>query len=668
MRTLSIDIETYSSVDLAKSGVYAYSEAPDFQILLFAYSWDNGPVEVVDLSSGDLYDLPTEVVFALADPEIKKTAWNAAFERICISRAYQEIGWKGKFLDPAQWHCTMVHSLMCGYPAALAAAGKALNLEDQKMDTGKNLIRYFCVPCKPTKINKGRTRNLSTHAPEKWAEFVEYNRRDVEVELEALGLLKQILPIIPKVERELWILDQHINDRGINIDQSMVRHAIQCDSEYKVRFEAEAINLTGLENPKSVAQIKKWLESAEGITVESLNKKDLPGVLEQVESDKGKRVLELRQELSKTSVKKYEAMRNGMGRDQRVRGLLQYYGASRTGRWAGRLVQVQNLPQNKMPDLDFARNLLKNGQYEGLGLIYDSVPDVLSQLIRTAFIPSENSRFIVADFSAIEARVIAWLANEQWRLDVFNDHGKIYEASAAQMFKVPLESIGKGSPLRAKGKVSELALGYQGGAKALIAMGALDMGLMKEELSDLVSTWRKANPNIVKMWYTYDSAAQEAVRTGERISVKHGVVFDKTHPGILSVCLPSGRSLSYIDPLIKKTTIYKDDGSFFETDTLSYLGMDQTTKQWKRIPTYGGKLVENIVQAIARDCLADSMRRLNDAVYKTVVHVHDEVVLDVPKGFGSLEEVSEIMAQPISWAAGLPLRADAYECDYYMKD
>ena len=664
MRTLSIDIETYSSVDLAKSGVYAYSEAPDFQILLFAYSWDNGPVEVVDLSSGDLYDLPTEVVFALADPEIKKTAWNAAFERICISRAYQEIGWKGKFLDPAQWHCTMVHSLMCGYPAALAAAGKALNLEDQKMDTGKNLIRYFCVPCKPTKINKGRTRNLSTHAPEKWAEFVEYNRRDVEVELEALGLLKQILPIIPKVERELWILDQQINDRGINIDQSMVRHAIQCDSEYKVRFETEAINLTGLENPKSVAQIKKWLESAEGITVESLNKKALPGVLEQVETDKGKRVLELRQELSKTSVKKYEAMRNGMGIDERVRGLLQYYGANRTGRWAGRLVQVQNLPQNKMPDLDFARNLLKNGQYEGLGLIYDSVPDVLSQLIRTAFIPSENSRFIVADFSAIEARVIAWLANEQWRQEVFQTHGKIYEASAAQMFGVPLDLIKKGNPeydLRAKGKVAELALGYQGGSGALIAMGALDMGLAESELPPLVRAWRKANPNIVRMWELYESTALEVVRTGKESSTPEGVRF-KREKGFMQIQLPSGRSLYYINPMIEPHQ------KFDKGVSLTYLGMDQTTKQWKRIPTYGGKLVENVVQAIARDCLADSMRRLNDAGYKTVMHVHDEVVLDVPKGFGSLEEVSEIMAQPISWAAGLPLRADAYECDYYMKD
>ena len=664
MGALSIDIETYSSVDLAKSGVYAYSEAPDFQILLFAYSWDNGPVEVADLSGGSLLDLPTDVLCALMDPEIKKTAWNAAFERICISRAYQEIGWKGKFLDPAQWHCTMVHSLMCGYPAALAAAGKALNLEDQKMDTGKNLIRYFCVPCKPTKINKGRTRNLSTHAPEKWAEFVEYNRRDVEVELEALGLLKQILPIIPKVERELWILDQQINDQGINIDQSMVRNAIQCDSEYKVRFEAEAINLTGLENPKSVAQIKKWLESAEGITVESLNKKALPGVLEQVETDKGKRVLELRQELSKTSVKKYEAMRNGMGIDERVRGLLQYYGANRTGRWAGRLVQVQNLPQNKMPDLDFARNLLKNGQYEGLGLIYDSVPDVLSQLIRTAFIPSENSRFIVADFSAIEARVIAWLANELWRLFVFQTHGKIYEASAAQMFGVPLDLIKKGNPeydLRAKGKVAELALGYQGGSGALIAMGALDMGLAESELPALVRAWRKANQNIVRMWELYESTALEVVRTGKESSTPEGVCF-KREKGFMQIQLPSGRSLYYINPMIEPHL------KFDKGVSLTYLGMDQTTKQWKRIPTYGGKLVENVVQAIARDCLADSMRRLNDAGYKTVMHVHDEVVLDVPKGFGSLEEVSEIMAQPISWAAGLPLRADAYECDYYMKD
>ena len=651
MRTLSIDIETYSSVDLGKAGVYAYSEAEDFQILLFAYSWDGGSVEVVDLSEGGPIDLPMDVLCALTDPEIKKTAWNAAFERVCISRSL------GRPLDPAQWDCTMVRSLMLGYPGSLDAAGKALNLTDTKLDTGKNLIRYFCLPCKATKINKGRTRNLPHHAPDKWADFVEYNRRDVEVELAIMNKFSEFEPT--SFERELWILDQQINDRGVAADPLLINAAIYCDLLYKTHFKEEAIQLTGLDNPSSVAQIKNWLE-ADGLQVESLNKKAMPELLAKDMSPEAKRALELRSELTKTSVKKYETMKRALGKDKRIRGLLQYYGANRTGRWAGRLVQVQNLPQNKMPDLDRARSLLRGGHHKGLGLLYDSVADVLSQLIRTAFIPSKDSRFIVADFSAIEARVIAWLAGEEWRMEVFRSHGKIYEASAAQMFKVPLESIDKGSPLRAKGKVAELALGYQGGSGALIQMGALDMGLSEKELPPLVRAWRKANPNIVNLWRLSEDAAFEAVRTRKPATI-NGVLFDSSKE-YLTIALPSGRSLYYASPRIEPHA--KFEGQMM----ITYLGMDQTTKQWKRIPTYGGKLVENIVQAIARDCLAESMKRLDDAGYKIVMHVHDEVVLDVPNDFGSLAEVQAIMGAPIDWAEGLPLRADAYECNYYMKD
>lgn len=659
MKTLSIDIETYSSVDLGKSGVYAYSEAEDFQILLFAYSWDGGPVEVVDLSDGGIEGLPLDVLCALSDPEILKTAWNAAFERICISRSL------GRMLDPAQWFCSMVHSLTMGYPAGLEAAGKALKLTDQKMDIGKNLIRYFCVPCKPTKINKGRTRNLPEHAPEKWQQFIEYNRRDVEVELAIMEKLDPRISVGPK-ERELWILDQQINDRGIALDPELVENAIQCDQIYKEIFKEEATRLTGLENPKSVAQIKGWLENAEGIKIESLNKKAVPEVFEKLENQSSIRALELRQELSKTSVKKYETMKNALGKDDRVRGLLQYYGASRTGRWAGRLVQVQNLPQNKMPDLDYARNLLRTGKFEALGMIYDSVPDVLSQLIRTAFIPSKGSRFIVADFSAIEARVIAWLANEKWRLDVFKGHGKIYEASASQMFKVPIASIDKGSPLRAKGKVAELALGYQGGSGALIQMGALDMGLSENELPGLVRSWRKVNPNIVNLWALYEDAAFATLQTRQQclVDVASRGAAVGFHGGSdrLLIRLPSERILVYVEPRIQPHIKFETGQS------LTYSGMDQTTKQWKRIPTYGGKLTENIVQGIARDCLSEAMLRLDKAGYKNTIHVHDEVVLDEQIGSGSMEEVIEIMGQPISWAPGLLLRADAYECDYYQKD
>jgi len=957
---LSCDIETYSSVDLGKSGVYAYTEAPDFEILLFGYAFDDEPVQVVDLASGE--PLPHHVLQALTDPNVIKTAFNANFERTCISKHF------GYPMPPWQWRCTQVHALTLGLPIHLEGAAKAMKLKQQKDTAGKLLIRYFSMPCKPTKTNGRRTKNRPEHAPEKWEQFKAYCRQDVEVEREIRKALERFP--VPPIEQRLWELDQRINDSGVQINPILVANAITCDTQYQERLIKEAAKLTGLDNPKSVAQLKKWLLEAEGLEVESLNKDSIPELLKQTESETVKRVLELRQEMAKTSVKKYMAMDRARCRDNRIRGLLQFYGANRTGRWAGRLVQVQNLPQNKLPDLDLARQLLIAGEYETLELLYDSVPVVLSQLIRTAFISAEGHRFIVADFSAIEARVIAWYANEKWRLDVFNTHGKIYEASASAMFKVPIEEITKGNPLRQKGKVAELACiaegqlvltntglvpienitlqhkvwdgmefikheglifkgvrevmtyegltatpdhlvwveeqsepirfedvassgahllrtgvgrqairmgrdyqpgkemetglercsstdpmcqlwgspmdaarqpdqrnikrmpnllttktntemvrqeangcqtalhqperqklcqlrsqrdripfqfdsgsrtldnrefrtpierfgvrqnrhkwplrtgkypiypqtskpgqqtfnditgmeskrvavctecsyqetipgndqrgnnrgsqtgcerqteklagnrrkvkvydilnagprhrftvsnclvhncGYQGGPGALISMGALKMGLKEEELPKIIRSWRQANPHIVQFWYDVERAAIEAVRDKTAVHLHHGLVFSY-ESGIMFIRLPSGRRLAYVRPRI-------EIDERFNKPVLTYEGMDQTTKQWARLNTYGGKLVENIVQATARDCLAEAMLRVDAAGYRIVMHVHDEVVLEVPHGSsGSLEEVCEIMGQPIKWAPGLPLRADGFEADYYKKD
>lgn len=649
MKTLAVDIETYSSVDLRSSGVFSYTESDDFEILLFGYSFGDAPIQVVDLAQGE--EIPKEVIEALTDSSIIKTAFNAAFERTCIAKHL------GKPMPPEEWRCSMAHSLTLGLPGNLAGVAQALRIKEQKMDEGKALIRYFSIPCKPTKANGGRTRNLPKHDMEKWNLFKEYCKQDVEVEV----AIRKKLDNFPMIDKEikLWNLDQKINDFGVRIDKSLVENAIKCDEGYQEELYKEALELTKLENPNSPSQLRKWLEEETKLKVENLTKATVSELLEKDIPTKAKRVLELRQDMSKTSVRKYEAMDRAICKDERVRGLLQFYGAA-TGRWAGRLVQVQNLPRNTMSDLDLARNLLLEGNYEAIELLFDSVPDVLSQLIRTAFIPSENSRFIVSDFSAIEARVIAWLAGESWRLDVFNSHGKIYEASASQMFGVPLEEITKDSEYRRKGKISELALGYQGSVGALKAMGAIDMGLEEQELKPLVDTWRRSNPNIVKLWWDIGDAAIKVVKERTTIKMQYGLKFSYKS-GILFITLPSGRSLAYVRPRI-------GIDERFMKDKLTFEGIMPGTRKWGRVDTYGGKLTENIIQAIARDCLAESMLKLDKKGYKIAFHVHDEVVLDVPKDKGSLKEVEDIMGLPIEWAKGLPLGAEGFEAEYYKKD
>ncbi|WP_079525420.1 DNA polymerase [Solibacillus isronensis] len=649
MNLLSIDIETYSSVDLIKSGVYAYCESADFEILLFAFAVDDDDVEIVDLASGE--KIPDDIVSAILDPAVIKTAYNANFERTCLAKHFHQP------MPPDQWRCSSVHALMLGLPGYLDGVAKCLKLKEQKMKEGKALIRYFSVPCKPTKVNGGRTRNLPEHDLEKWGTFKDYCKQDVEVERQIRKKLEVFS--IPKVEQQLWELDQKINDVGVLIDKSLVINAIQADESFQNDLFKEAVCLTGLENPNSPTQLKGWLLK-QGIEVSSLTKKNVETLMGEVENLEVKRLLELRQAMSKTSVKKYEAMDRSICPDQRIRGLLQFYGANRTGRWAGRLVQIQNLPRNSLKDLQIAKGLLKSGNYEALELLFSSVSDVLSQLIRTAFIPSQGNRFIVADFSAIEARVIAWLGGERWRMDVFQSHGKIYEASAAQMFKVPIETIDKGSPLRQKGKIAELALGYGGSKGALMQMGALEMGLTEDELPELVSAWREANPNIVKLWWGIEAAAIKAVKEKAVVKMQYGLTFHYTK-GILFITLPSGRSLAYVRPRI-------GIDERFGKEQLTYEGTEQGSKQWGRIPTYGGKLTENIIQAVARDCLAVSMLRLDEAGYRINFHVHDEVILDVPVGKGSMEEVEIIMGQSIDWAPGLPLGADSFETYYYKKD
>ncbi|MBS1776016.1 MAG: hypothetical protein JSS64_07020 [Bacteroidetes bacterium] len=649
MNTLSIDIETYSSVDLKSAGVYKYAQAPDFEILLFAYAFDKQPVEIIDLAQWE--DLPDNVLNALTDPAVLKTAHNASFERTCIANHFN------LELDPSQWECTMVKASMLGLPLSLDAVAKALKLEQEKSTTGKALIRYFSIPCKPTKANGQRTRNYPEHDAEKWEQFKAYCIQDVEVER---GIRESISWFsIPASEKQLWTLDQQINDTGILLDPVFIRHAIHIDRSYRNRLTEEAVQLTGLNNPNSVSQLKEWVNAETDNEVEKLTKEAVPELLKTVENTTVRRVLELRQLMSRSSVKKYNAMTAAICDDSRVRGLLQFYGANRTGRWAGRLVQVQNLPRNELKDLDLARKLVKEGDSELLEILFGNVPDTLSQLIRTAFIAPEAHRFIVADFSAIEARVIAWLAGERWRMEVFKTHGKIYEASASQMFKVPIEQITKGSDLRQKGKVSELALGYQGGPAALITMGALKMGIPEEELPKLVKMWRNANKAIVNYWYEVERAAIEAVERGQKVTIKHGISFF-VEKNILFIELPSGRRLAYLYPRLKPNK--------FGGVSLAYTGMNQTSKQFGFQDTYGGKLVENIVQAVARDCLAVALLRISGAGYKIVMHVHDEIVCEVPNGFGSCEEINKIMSEPIDWAKGLPLTAESYETEYYKKD
>lgn len=644
MKNLSVDIETFSSIDLTKSGVYRYAEAPDFEVILLGYSVDGGDVIVLDLASGDV--LPVEIREALLDDTVTKWAFNAQFERVCLSR------YLGTWLKPDAWKCTMIWSAYMGLPLSLVGVGAVLGIEKQKLVEGKELIRYFSRPCKPTKANGGRTRNLPADAPEKWEAFKAYNARDVEVELAIQRRLKNFP--MPDHEWQNYYLDQEINDRGIMLDMEFVREAIDLDSRSRSELIAAMRELTGLENPNSVTQLKSWL-AEQGLKTESLDKAAVKELLKEVPAQVGS-VLEMRQSLAKSSVRKYAAMENAVCLDGRARGLLQFYGANRTGRFAGRLIQVQNLPRNNLPDLGQARGLVKSGDHETIEVLYDSVPLVLSDLIRTAFIPKPGCQFIVADFSAIEARVIAWLAGESWRNAVFADHGKIYEASASQMFGVPIEEITKDSPLRQKGKIAELALGYGGSVGALKAMGALEMGLAEEELQPLVNAWRTANPNIVRLWWEVDKAASLAVR--ERTTTHcYGLCFE-FRSGMLFITLPSGRRLAYVKPKIGLNR--------FGRDAVTYEGIGNT-KKWERIETYGPKLVENIVQAISRDILCDAMRRLDDAGLSIVMHVHDEVVIEADDGV-LLDEVCQIMSVTPHWAKGLILRADGFRCPFYQKD
>jgi len=642
---LSLDIETFSSVDLVKCGVYAYTNSNDFEILLFAYSIDDAETKIIDLASGE--KLPKEIVEGLEDDNVIKTAFNANFERTCLSKHLNS------YLEPKAWRCTAVQAAMLGLPLSLAGVGAVLGLEKQKMNEGKELIRYFCMPCNPTKTNNMRTRNLPIYAQDKWELFKTYCKRDVIVE-KAIKVKIAKYPI-PEKEQAYYELDQKINDKGIFIDEKLVKQAIKCDSILKEENTIKAQNITGLDNPNSVAQLKVWLIE-NGIAVESLSKKAVSDLAKDSDGEV-EALLKLRMEMAKTSIKKYEAIERSVCRDGRVRGLFQFYGANRTARWAGRLVQVQNLPQNHIPDLTLARNLVKEGRFDELQLFYSSVSNILSELIRTAFIPRVNNRFIVADFSAIEARVIAWLAGEKWRMDVFATHGKIYEASASQMFHVPIETITKTSPLRQKGKISELALGYGGSIGALTSMGAIEMGVKEEELKPLVTAWRNANPNIVSLWWEVDRAAIKAVKERTETQVKN--IKFKYQSGILFITLPSGRKLSYIKPRIQLNK--------FDREGITYEGIG-ATKKWERINTYGPKLVENIVQAIARDLLAEAMLGLDKAGYEIVMHIHDEVVIEAPINKGSLKEVCDIMGVTPKWSRGLPLRADGYECDYYKKD
>lgn len=648
MKTLSIDIETYSGTDLAKSGVYRYAQSPDFEVLLFGYSTDGGEVHVIDLASGE--SLPPDIIKALSDETITKWAHNAQFERICLSRCLGMT--TGQLLDPQSWRCTMVWSAYLGLPLSLEGAALVTGAAKQKLAEGKELIRYFCSPCKPTVAYGGRTRNLPEHAPEKWERFKAYNARDVETEM-AIAERLAMFPV-PKDEWMNYILDQEISDRGIRLDMDLVRAAVQCDERSRADLTRAMQEITDLENPNSVAQMKSWL-AENGLETGTLGKAAVSEMLKTAPGNLGE-VLELRQDLARSSVKKYTAMENAVCSDGRARGLIQFYGANRTGRFAGRLIQVQNLPQNHLPDLEQARNLVKSGDFEMLEALYDSVPAVLSELIRTAFVPKFGFKFIVADFSAIEARVIAWLAGEAWRNEVFATHGKIYEASTSQMFRVPVEEITKGSPLRQKGKIAELALGYGGSVGALKAMGALDMGVDEKELQPLVTAWRTANPNIVRLWWDVDRAVIAAVR--ERTTTQtHGIRFEY-RSSMLFITLPSGRQLAYVKPRIEPNR--------FGNDSVTYEGVG-ATKKWERIESYGPKFVENIVQAISRDILCHAMLRLDGVGLSIVVHVHDEVVIEASPGV-SREAVCRYLGETPPWAAGLLLRADGFECQFYKKD
>ncbi|MBM6860282.1 DNA polymerase, partial [Clostridium saudiense] len=648
-----IDIETYSEIDLVRSGVYSYTASSSFEILLFAYAFDDEEVKIIDIARGE--KIPNEILEAIEDESIIKTAFNANFERVCLSK------YLNKNLSARSWRCTAIHGLTLGLPGSLEALAEKLGLEKQKMKEGKALIKYFSIPCKGKDNNEQSSfeynigkvnRNYPDDSLEKWELFKKYCIQDVEVE-RAIRKKLERFPVIDK-EHELYVLDQEINDRGISIDINLVNNAIKCDSYHKDKLLNEIKNITNLTNPNSVTQLKEWL-SEKGVEVKSLSQDIIKKLVEKCDGD-FKKVLELRLKLSKTSVKKYEAIKRALTNDFRVRGLFQFYGASRTGRWAGRLVQVHNLPQNHLENIDLYRNLIKNGDLIEIEKKVDNVKQVLSELIRSAFIPTSGHRFIIVDFSAIEARILAYIAREKWRIDVFKSHGKIYEASASKMFKVPIDDITRESDLRQKGKISELALGYGGSVGALKAMGAIEMGIPEDELKELVNTWRASNINIVKLWWDIHKAAINALKNREINTVSNIKIYYEGD--IMFIILPSGRRLAYVKPRIEKNK--------YGGDSITYEGVSNS-KKWERIETYGPKLVENIVQAIARDILAEAMLRLRDKGYKIVMHVHDEIVIEAKESEGSLEEVIDIMIESPSWAKDLTLRAEGFESKYYRK-
>lgn len=658
MENLSIDLETFSSVDLKKCGVYKYAESDDFEILLFGYSVDGSEVQVVDLAQGET--IPDTVLSALTDETVTKWAFNAQFERVCLSRYLRDKGInvntsqtgksEGLFLNPSSWHCTMIWSATLGLPMSLESVGAVLGLDKQKLTSGKNLIKYFCLPCNPTKVNGGRTRNKYFHDKEKWDLFKSYNKRDVEVELSIQEKLSRF-PVPDFLWQEFY-LDQQINDRGIGIDSLFVDSAIKLDQEVKTHLMSELKHITGLENPNSVLQMRSWLKE-HGLEMESLGKKEVAKELKTVGKELVE-VLRLRQQLAKSSVKKYTVMKNAACMDYRERGMFRFYGANRTGRFAGRLVQLQNLPQNHLPDLAEARSLVKQGNVEALEMLYEDIPDTLSQLIRTAFIPRTGFKFIVADFSAIEARVLAWLAGEKWRMRVFEEGKDIYCSSASQMFGVPVEKHGVNGHLRQKGKIAELALGYGGSVGALKAMGALDMGVREDELQPLVDAWRSSNPMVTTLWWDVDRAVKQCVH--EHVSVQtHNIVFTYKS-GFLIIELPSKRCLYYVKPRVEENK--------YGGESVTYEGVG-STKKWERLESYGPKFVENITQAIARDILLYAMQTLKE--YRIVAHVHDEAIIETDKSV-SVQSVCELMGRTPPWAEGLLLRADGYECEFYKKD
>lgn len=659
VRKLHVDLETYSDADIGKVGLYRYVDSRAFEILLIAYAIDDGPVTVIDLTQEDM---PKWLVMALTDISYLKVAHNAAFERVCLSK------YLGVRLQPDQWECTMVHAMMLGLPASLKDVGKALGLPEdkQKMSEGRALIAYFCKPCKPTKANGGRTRNRPSDAPEKWDTFVAYNKRDVETEQEIDRQLNR-MPI-PKSEKELYCLDQDMNDHGLMIDRKMLDIVIGYSNQYTNALKKEAEELTGGININSITQLTNWIQQVEGIELKSLTKEDVADLLKKDDLEPNtKRVLEIRQEVGKTSVKKYNKTLEALCSDGRLHGVLQFYGAGRTGRWAGRLLQVQNLPRNVFDDIGLARDLVLSQRWDDLAMLYDSINDVFATLIRTMIIPPEHYAFAVADYSAIEARVIAWLAGEKWRQDTFKNGGDIYCASAEQMFHVPVEKHGCNAHLRKKGKVAELALGYQGGVNAMKRMGGEAMGMTEEEMLDIVQKWRKKSPHIVALWNRIQTAVIKTIESGKdsHLSIKEKEI--RFHMNFienmefLQIYLPSGRYICYAEPKLEETE---------RGYQITYMGQNQTTHKWERLKTYGGKLTENIVQAIARDCLALTLMRISKTGYWTVMHVHDEVIVEVPKEMANkcLEQIEGIMAEPIPWAPGLILTADGFTSNYYRKD